>query len=447
MISLHNSGKFSEAAMIADKKASSFFSSKDELMWRLEQGMLEFEAGNYRKSITVFDQAEALINSFQDRAQINMRKGTDEVSSVVTNPNALPYTGSFYERILLNVYKSLCYMAIGDSDGARVELRRAYQRQKDVYREFEDESESAHKEATESDVNIDAIIADVPELQDLKRVLDKNITSPSDKFTNPFSTYLSAIAYLSEGNYQEANFDFKKLFQSESGNNLFQKDYVTIASRSNNEIPHYLRNEQQHNHSMSEDVVYVIFANGTAPAKKSVNFQIILPEPIGYTGVAFPSIQYFPTSINNLSVIHDNQQSTTTQICNMSSVVSEEFKQKMTPMITRLVISYIAKETASYAFNKKMKDRGANEELLSLITTGLFKFATNTADTRCWQTLPAEYQVAHFKRPKNGIVTIKTVAGSSTKKWDVELDSDKAISIIYVRSRVGNNIDIKTFGL
>ena len=55
-----------------------------------------------------------------------------EALATVTNLKNLPYEGFAYDKIMMNTYKALNYLELGDFERARVELNRAYERQKDA---------------------------------------------------------------------------------------------------------------------------------------------------------------------------------------------------------------------------------------------------------------------------------------------------------------------------
>ncbi|MCK5845570.1 MAG: hypothetical protein KAG97_12725, partial [Victivallales bacterium] len=125
----YESGDFKEAETIAAGFAKKRSGTGDELMWMYEEGSAKFAAGDYKGSIKAFEKAERIIYDYEHRATVSARDGLAETAAFFTTPNALPYKGNYYEKILLNTFKGLDYMALGDMSGARVELRRAYERQ------------------------------------------------------------------------------------------------------------------------------------------------------------------------------------------------------------------------------------------------------------------------------------------------------------------------------
>ncbi|MCX6983351.1 MAG: hypothetical protein NT118_01180, partial [Lentisphaerae bacterium] len=112
LMKVYASGDYEKAVLLVNKKADDRAGTGDELMWRLEQGKIKFDAGDYKGSLMAFEKCETLIKEFDDRATINAREAGAETGSAFTNQNALPYRGYNYDRILLNTYKALDYFAL-----------------------------------------------------------------------------------------------------------------------------------------------------------------------------------------------------------------------------------------------------------------------------------------------------------------------------------------------
>ena len=55
-----------------------------------------------------------------------------ETLAAFSNLNALPYRGTYADRIMLYTLRALNYLELGDADRARGELRRAYERQREA---------------------------------------------------------------------------------------------------------------------------------------------------------------------------------------------------------------------------------------------------------------------------------------------------------------------------
>ena len=90
----------------------------DELLRLMHRGLLLHYAGLYEESNEVLQRAEAIIDD----------RYTKSVSlallSIVTSDRALAWLPSETERLMVNYYGALNYLALGDSEEAAVEARR-----------------------------------------------------------------------------------------------------------------------------------------------------------------------------------------------------------------------------------------------------------------------------------------------------------------------------------
>jgi hypothetical protein len=436
IMAAYRAGNFPEAEKLLSDKVKSREGSRDELMWRLEEGSLFLYMGEYRKSLQAFEKAENVIADYEKRAEVNLRQGGAEAGSMLTNPNAIPYKGSYCEKIMLNAFKALDYFALGMPEDARVELRRMYERQKEAAKRFQDEIEEADKAIERKKYKKAEIFEKVKEYQAIRKKIDSVSNKALGDFTNPFATYLSAIGYLSDNDYSGAAVDFRNLYRMDNSNEQIARDFLSCLRTAGERVPDELKSMRPFKHSLSENVVYVIFANGLAAARKGITIHLFLPPPVtGYTGVAFPVLEYYPLPYKCLYVTDSqgNEYHTHT-IANMDSVISREYKKALPVMITRIFLSVAAKETANFFALQAAKKQGDAAYWGTVAAISAYKYAFNTADTRCWQMLPKEYQIAHFQKPGDGVVNIRAGSSEGCVSKSIKLDSSKKMSIIYVNS-------------
>jgi len=256
---------------------------------------------------------------------------------------------------------------------------------------------------------------------------------------NPFAVYLSAIGYLYENNFGEALVDFRRLFEMVPENSFVRRDFTTCSSIAGFEIPETLKDVKPFDFPLETGTVYVIFANGRGAALKQVKIDLILPF-VGYTGFAYPELEYFPPPYDRLMVTAGNGEVVQTEtVADMDAIISQEYSQRLPGIITRIAISTIAKEVASAAAvyaARKAKNGWATAG--AYVATGIYKYLFNTADTRCWETLPKYYQICQLKMPENETVQLTPCIGNYTvpgKTIQIRLDKNKKINIIYVKSQ------------
>ncbi len=484
-MALYYSGDVKQAATDLLEKSESREGTGDELIWCLEAGTSELDAGEYEKSLKSYARSETILKDFRDRAVINARKGSVEVGAAATNANALPYKGMALDKVMLNAYKALGYWGSNNPEGAQVELRRMRDAQKNVLKEFQDEIDKLQKEIdgenienkknvskrnkskskSNTSISFESIVKN-PVIKEAYQSSEQKANKLYGNLGNPFVTYLSAMGYLLENNYGEAMVDFRNLYKMIPKNRLIQKDYVRCAKEIGDKIPEELSKISIPTSPLNTKIVYLLFFNGRAPALNQRKFQIILPF-VGYTGIAFPQYEYFkpPFSSLQLNFKSNNKFITekTEQIVDFDSVMSQEYHMRLPTMITRLVVSTLTKEIGSYiAVAAASQAGGTGAQIGAYALTGLYKWLFNTADTRCWETLPQEVEVAHIPIPANRVFTLTPITTNKTVKIEaqkslkpgishsggnctIQLKKSTKVAIVYIRALSADKVIYKLF--
>ena len=102
-----------------EKKKDDIYGKNSEFLYHFDEGMLYHYAGNNKESIKSFEKAEQVYEDLYTKSV------TNEAAAIVTNDNVRPYRARPFEVLLMYQYQILNYLAIGDLDGALVEVRRA----------------------------------------------------------------------------------------------------------------------------------------------------------------------------------------------------------------------------------------------------------------------------------------------------------------------------------
>jgi len=115
-----------------EEEKDDIYGEKSAFLYHFDQGTLYHYAGKNKESIKHFEQAEQI---YED---LFTKSVTNEAAAIMTNDNIRPYRARPFELLLMYQYQILNYLAIGDLDGALVEVRRAqiamealYQKDKD----------------------------------------------------------------------------------------------------------------------------------------------------------------------------------------------------------------------------------------------------------------------------------------------------------------------------
>lgn len=406
----------------------------DFVIWRLEQGAALRAAGQYEESNHAFDLAEDKVNWHEGQAKVSLGR---EAAALLSNQAALPYDGRDYDKIMLNAYKALNYLQIGDDDRARVELIRAYQRQQDAVEEnkrriaraqeaAEKLKQSKKKGADQATELAEKVKADSQFAQKVEAAyafLDE--LKPYADYVNPFVVYLDALYFLTRAtggsDLERANKSFERVLGFTGENKFIVQDLETMkAVFRGQSIP---------------PTTYVIFETGCAPVREQIRIDIpaffIGRGNVPYVGAAFPTLKPQEGHLSGLNVSANGTNEMTTLLSSMDGVIGHSFKNELPTIITKTLISTIMKAAVSYGINKSASDQNAWVGLFSKIATAVYQAAVNIADTRTWTTLPKEFQFCRIPTPSDGKIELSAPGGVPNAEVFVR---PGAVNLVYVKS-------------
>ena len=441
------------AQQLADEKVSSREGTGDELVWRLEAGTLAFTFGRYAESIAEFAAAEKVIAEYDERATVSARDVGSEVGGAFTNPNALPYRGWCRDRMGIEIYKSLAYLGQGREDSFRAQVRRLRDRQKEIQEEyrkyFEQEKASLGKAkkdnsgaAAKAEKAEATLVAKNPNyaqsLTEMRAVAHKGYGN----FLNPLAIYLSALGNIRDGNWDNAAIDTKRLHEALPANPFVRVLHATTLRNAGrgSEMPAALAATPPFPYPMDRDCLYVIFANGQGAAFEQETADS------DYVKIAWPRCRFFPSSFTHAQIVASGQAVSTVPLADMDAILAEEFDQRLPGIITRTIISTLIKEGAyrggqvvALAANNDWRVQAATFAAVTVVGS-IYRYAMNTADTRSWETLPKEFQIAQLPMPADRKVHVNLAGAFGGPSFDVALPATCRSAILYVSAPSPNNV-------
>ena len=193
VIQYWHQGNLTNAVAEATKKADKNAKNKDAIIWRLEQGAVLRGNGQYEDSNKAFDTAQAKIDDYAQKAKVRVGQ---EAGALLSNQANLDYEGRAYDGIMLNTYKALNYLQLGEPDKARVELIRAYQRQQDAVADNQRRIEKVQGEAAQSKDKATMYKAERdPKFKSQMQgaYTDLNNLKAYANYVNPFTVYFDGL--------------------------------------------------------------------------------------------------------------------------------------------------------------------------------------------------------------------------------------------------------------
>jgi hypothetical protein len=197
--------------------------------------------------------------------------------------------------------------------------------------------------------------------------------------------------------------------------------------------------EEAANGKLPENLTYVIFETGTAPHFEQFRIDIPLfiigSGRVPYAGAALPKLALDNNFISAANIIADGQSYKTDLICSMDAVVAQNFKNEWPTILTKTLIATGVKATTSYIVNKAAEDRGGfYAGLVAKVATGIANYATTIADTRCWTSLPKQFQYCRFVTPASRTITVTTANSNGlASTTNVALPEGKVV-LVYVKN-------------
>lgn len=181
----------------------------------------------------------------------------------------------------------------------------------------------------------------------------------------------------------------------------------------------------------NELLTYVIFETGQAATRDQVRIDIpIVIADVSYVGAAFPKMEFHGDYLPTLTVSAGQAQGNTEPVANMDSIIALDFKNEWSVIVTKTLISTVAKGASAYAVNTAARQQEDWGGVIARIGTAIYQAAVNIADTRTWSTLPKEFQVIRLPTPGSRQLTLSGGAG----QWAEVSLVDGTVNVIYVRS-------------
>lgn len=431
VIAYWHQGNLTNAVAEATKEADENANNKDAIVWRLEQGAALRANGQYADSNKAFEQAQEKIDDYAQKAKVRVGQ---EAGALLSNQANLDYEGRSYDGIMLNTYRALNYLALGEPDKARPEIIRAYQRQQDAVEanarriektkeEADQQKDKAKMDKAEADPKFQAQLAN-------SMTNINNIQVYAD-YVNPFTVYLDGLYFMANAadasDLERAQKSLERVASVVPDNAYVKEDIATVGNLINGKA--------------LSPTTYVIFETGCAPIRDQVRIDIpILISKVSYVGAAFPTIKPQGDFQPALAVCVNGTNYSTETVASMDSIVVTDFKDEQPVVITKTIAATITKAVAAYAANDAARQAGGDlAGLFMQIGTAAFQMAVNIADTRTWTTLPKEFQICRFPTPADGRMELSTPNGMKTNITINGLESGTKIDLTSTNAQASLN--------
>jgi len=413
---IYQCGQLSQAKAFSEQRIKEPITpSGDNLLWALQLGAIERAQKNYERSNYWFDRCEDMMKVYDQQ----MRE-TDIVGTTIVNDNVLPYRGQTYDGIMVNTYKALNFISLGNNEYARIEFNRAMERQVRARDKFNEEIQKQQQRLDNAGNDEKADYKKTADSSEVKGRIEQAYPDlyafqAYPDFVNPFATYIAGIYFLITGDASKARDLLRESAGMVPDNDYIRRDYIAA--------------ERALDGRQMAPTVWVVFENGLGPVKEEYRIDIplfLFSGDVLYTGIALPMLVKRQQACDRLTVYSQGTSCSTHVVADIDRVVQTEFAKDYPWILIRAIVAAGTKAAAQHYLADNMNDESA--KMLVKIFAAAYTAATTAADVRIWSALPKDFQVAVLPMPSDGQLTI--MAGS--RAYPLTLGSCR-YAIIYVK--------------
>lgn len=354
---------------------------EDEVLYYLEQGMLNHYRENWAESSEHFHRAERSIEEKYTKS-INQN-----LQSLLINDLQLAYSGEAYEDIYLNVIKSLNFLQQGEVESALVEARRVTHKLDLLSDRYKGLAESLSRDTAQVAVQkVD------DELEDID-LLEKGEEAPAETQQNSaLGRFLSTVLYAKRGAEDDARIEYEQLKTAlqDQGRAGFLSAFSDTSSSSSSPEGVSVPSPDQLPTQGAYNTLFLAFG-GQSPLKeeRSYHLPLVIDGEDVHLSFAVPVLTPVPTEVDRVRAVVAGESLEVPLLEDMQSVAQTMFEQKKPVIYTRAVIRSFLKAGATEGASAKAEEEGG--WLAGQVVDEAGEFMSRRAaqaDTRGWQTMP-----------------------------------------------------------
>ena len=368
-------GNLQAAEEMLEKNAEKLEKGKLQFLFEVNAGLVLSMQGKFKESNEHFEKADLFVEDFK-------KKAVQEGAALLLNPNIATYPGEDHEILMINYYKAVNYLQMGDYENALVEARRMNLRLQTL----------GEKYKSDNKYQKDAFI----------HLLMGIVYDASGEYNNAFIAYRNALEIYET--------DYSAMFKLGVPEQL-KHDLIRTADLSGlyNERETYKTkfNLNYERPNKEKANLVMLWNNGLGPIKDEwgINFAIIygsggwvtfvnedygmsFPFYIGdsnlngltWIKVVFPKYVERPELFTSAKIIYKDQAHAFNRVEDLNAISFKVLQERMMLEFGKSLLRVAIKQGAAAAAGQENEGLGA---ALSLLGS-----ASESADTRNWQTLP-----------------------------------------------------------
>lgn len=403
---------------LADLEKNNPDKEKD-LLYFFEKGELLRMKGDFSESVNSWSQADAKVRDWEEAVKTDPSKVIGQVGSFILNDTTRRYDGRDYEKVVLSVRLALDYIALGNWDAARVEIKKMHEREAIIAEFRSKELDDAKKGAEEKGVKATSFkdINGYP----VETLNDPEVLALKNAYESAVANYLAGFVYEALGEPSLAAAGYRKAIEMRAGDKFLTDALAGLDARTGKR-------------ALSKRGVDTLFLveSGNAPSITSRMLPIPLPIPskgglqVVMTPLSWPVVEKADVSMIPSAINVNDNALPLSMVTSVDHMARRAIADEMPGIIARSAVRAIVKGAAQKAIQDNAP--GVAGALLS-IAAGVAAVATERADERTWRTLPGYFSLGRAVLPFGAhSVTINTPQGPVTK--EVKLSGPHAVVVL-----------------
>ncbi len=327
------------------------------VMENMNVGLLRRLNKDYKGSNDAFQLAKEKIS------ELYTTSVSEQASAILINDESISFQGDKFEQVIIHLYMASNYLSLGDLDAARVELLQS-QVKMDEWGEPKDETPFMRYF---SGIMFELLGEDDTATVSYRKAVDAYMnTKEKHGLSVPLTLKHDLLRMLAKMRLWGEYKDYKKQF-----------------GLSKYKVPK--------TQGMGE--LIVVFGNGIAPQRDEKVFQTYSPALALNIKVAVPDYPDPPVVLNRVRLNVDNKYYPLEIVSNIDGLARASLAEDMPIITTRAISRAVVKKKAE-------KEAGKQGGMLGQLALMAINHGTEIADTRCWNTLPQEFELARVFLPE-----------------------------------------------
>jgi len=326
------------------------------VMENMNVGLLRRLENDFKGSNKAFETAKQKIDVLYTSSI------TEYAGAALTNDENISFQGDRFEQILVHLYMASNYLQLGELDSARVELL---------------QSQTKMSEWGE----------------------------PKDEI--PFMHYFSGILFEMMGEEDSAAVSYRKAVDAYK--NTYDRHGLSVPTQLKYDLLRVLANMRLWDEverykkqlglsgykvvrQKKQSALVIILGNGMVAQRMQRVFQTWSPELKYNIRVAVPAYIYPPSYVNSARVRIADRSYMMNTVSNVDGLARAALSENMHLITARAIARAVMKKKTEQKIGEKSGQLGQVAAMVA-------NFGSEIADTRCWNTLPQQFELARIALP------------------------------------------------